>query len=67
MMLFTVSQLKRFANIFDNAGQVFLGSLVLSPVITPNNSTSFTQVILSGGILTVFVWWLSLRLERMSS
>ena len=30
---FTTAQLERLANIFDNAGQVFLAVMVLTPVV----------------------------------
>ena len=66
MFLFTRSQVKRFSNIFDNAGQVFLGSLILSPLLNFSNSKDIVPVISGGAILTFFLWWLSLRLERIS-
>ncbi len=67
MQLFTPSQIKRFSNIFDNAGQVSLGSLAINPIINPSDLRMLTPVILSGISLTFFLWWVSLRLERISS
>ena len=67
MFLFTRNQIRRFSNIFDNAGQVFLGSLVLSPLFDFSSSKDIAPFILGGTVLTFFLWWLSLRLERISS
>lgn len=67
MPIFTTHQLKRFSNIFDNAGQVFLGSLVIGPLINSSIKGGLTPVTLSGSSLTLFLWWVSLRLERISS
>ena len=66
MPLFTNSQLKRFSNIFDNAGQVMFGSLVLNPLLTPAGLGELIPVTLLGVGLTLFLWWLSLRSERIS-
>jgi hypothetical protein len=66
MPVFTNSQLKRFSNIFDNAGQVMLGSLVINPLLTPASSPGLIPAILLGAILTLLLWWVSLRLERIS-
>lgn len=67
MQLFTSSQIKRFSNIFDNAGQVFLGSLVITPIVNPSELNALSPVIFAGISLTFFLWWVSLRLERISS
>lgn len=67
MAIFTPHQIKRFSNIFDNAGQVFLGSLVISPIIGLPNPNELVPVMLTGMCLTFFLWWISLRLERISS
>jgi hypothetical protein len=32
-MRFTPAQIERFANIFDNAGQVFLAVMALTPIV----------------------------------
>ncbi len=66
MSLFTNSQLKRFSNIFDNAGQVLFGSTVITPVINPTPYSGILFVSLFGGLLTILLWWISLRLERIS-
>lgn len=60
---FTKNQIKRMANILDNAGQVFLGVATLPPLFTKQfNSSTFA----TGLVLVIFLWWISLRLERMS-
>ena len=66
MPLFTNPQLKRFSNIFDNAGQVMFGSLVISPLIVSENPQRLIPVSILGFMLTFFLWWVSLRLERIS-
>lgn len=60
---FTKNQLQRLANILDNAGQVFLATVVLTPFISTVESRD-NYVILLGIILTLGSWWLSLRIER---
>lgn len=67
MSIFTANQLKRFSNIFDNAGQVFLGSLVVTPFVESTERGELIFVISSGFALTFFLWWVSLRLERILS
>lgn len=57
-------QLKRLSNIFDNAGQVLLGSLILNPLLTPTNVSDV--IIISGVLMILVVWWVSLKLERVS-
>lgn len=59
---FTSNQLKRSANILDNAGQVFLATLVLAPLIS-GRSISKSMLFLGIGA-TIFVWWVSLYIER---
>lgn len=66
MTLHTNSQLKRLSNIFDNAGQVLFGWLVITPVIASAPYSSVLPVSLFGSILTILLWWVSLRLERIS-
>jgi len=52
-------QINRMANILDNAGQVFLGSIVL-PYLVLGKVTGFLLV----GIFSTFsLWIISLRLE----
>lgn len=60
---FTSGQMNRLANIFDNAGQVFLGVAVLSPIITSVDNTNFIVIIL-GLISVLFCWTLSLWFIR---
>lgn len=60
---FTNNQLKRFANILDNSGQVVLGLLV----ITPLTSKSYENLQAFGVIAVTSVWWISLRIERILS
>ena len=67
MSVFTTSQLKRSSNIFDYAGQVFLGSLVVSPIVGVSNPGDLALAISAGAGLTLFLWWISLGLERISS
>jgi len=66
MSLFTNSQIKRLSNIFDNAGQVTLGSLVLSPLLGSSDANALGAIILLGSILTISLWWIALRFERIS-
>ncbi len=64
MLLLTKPQLKRFSNIFDNIGQVLLGSLILDLLLNPTNTSG---VIITLGIpMTLVVWWVSLKIERGS-
>lgn len=67
MFTFTRNQIRRFSNIFDNAGQVILGSLVLGPLFGPSYRGGLDSMMVGGSVLTFFLWWLSLRLERISS
>lgn len=60
---FTKNQLRRWANIFDNAGQVLLATVVLPPFISEVENKN-NPVLLLGIILTLGSWWLSLRIER---
>ncbi len=57
---------KRLSNIFDNAGQVSLGILVLGPLFNGQDSYKFGAIITLGLFLTISLWWISLRLERIS-
>lgn len=66
MELFTKKQIGRAANILDNAGQVFVATLVL-PLLTINADTPGTYVLPIGVILATLCWWISLRLERRIS
>jgi hypothetical protein len=61
--VFTSEELLRFANISDNAGQVFLGVMVLTPLISGFDKGIWPMV-LSGTILTLTSWGLSWGLTR---
>lgn len=67
MPIFTTHQLERFSNTFDNAGQVSLGSLIISPIISSADQSEVVRAVFVGAMLTIFLWWVSLRLERISS
>jgi len=64
MPLFTKPQLKRLSNIFDNAGQVMLGYLVLDPIISTSGFTKVFVTTSFGILITVSFWLISLILER---
>jgi len=49
--VFTPSQLERFSNIFDNAGQVFLAVMVLTPLVEGN------PWVLALGVLDMLACW----------
>lgn len=63
----TTKQLERIANIFDNAGQVFLGAAVISPVITTLNKVDSIQpvVVVLGLIATIVCWLVSIKLTAI--
>ena len=63
---FSKEEMLRFANIADNAGQVFLGSLVLSPFATRLDAERLAMI-LSGIALTVGFWAISLLLTRKAN
>jgi hypothetical protein len=66
--LFTARQYGRLANICDNAGQVFLATVVLPHLFgTPVSSVSPFVLSLVGVLPTVLLWWFALRLERVIS
>ena len=60
---FTIGQMSRLSNIFDNAGQVILGVVVLSPIISGFDKTNII-VVLSGMVVMIFCWSLSVWLAR---
>ena len=57
------AQIERFANIFDNAGQVFLAVMVLTPIIQGIDYSSILVIIL-GVLDTALCWGLSLILAK---
>lgn len=61
--LLTKNQIKRLANIFDNAGQVILAVVVLSPIISGFDRVN-VFVVLSGIVGMGACWALSLFFER---
>lgn len=64
--ILTKSQIARLANIFDNAGQVCLASIVITPLVSDvEKSTGI--VVLLGIVVTVSCWWISLKFERIAS
>lgn len=64
-MRFTNDQIKRLSSIFDNIGQVILASAIF-PVVLNSFDISFMPMLL--WIIAMLVsWWISLRLERISS
>lgn len=64
-MTFTTDQIKRLANILDNAGQVVFASIVI-PFLLGSFDFDFIQVLI-WLLVMILPWWLSLRLERISS
>jgi hypothetical protein len=61
--VFTPAQLERFANIFDNAGQVALGIMVLAHVVQGIDKTNLLVLIL-GAIDVTACWTGSIILSR---
>lgn len=66
MLLLTKPQLKRLANIFDNAGQVLFGYLVIGQLFGIGGFVRISATLVSGIIMTVLFWFISLTLERNS-
>ena len=64
---FTTDQVKRMANILDNAGQVIFATAVLPSTLGLIDDETSKMLALIGIILTIFCWWMSLKLERVSS
>ena len=64
--VFSSEELLRFANISDNAGQVFLGVLVLAPLISGLDK-DMVPVVSSGIALTLMSWFLSWFLTRKTA
>jgi hypothetical protein len=60
----TPAQIERMSNMFDNAGQVFLGVLVLTPIVQGIDKTNIL-VILSGVLYVLGFWIISLILARL--
>lgn len=64
-MRFTNDQIKRLANILDNAGQVIFASAVI-PLLLGNFDFSLIKMVPWITTMILF-WWICLRLERISS
>lgn len=64
--MLTAEQILRLANIFDNAGQVALGIIVVSPLVSEIDSSA-PLVISLGLIVTVVCWILSLRFTKQAT
>jgi hypothetical protein len=52
---FTPAQIERFANIFDNAGQVFLAVMVLAQVVQGIDKSNV--LVLVFGIIDMLLCW----------
>ncbi len=61
--VFTAKQLARLANILDNVGQVILGIVVLSPIISGFDRVN-VLVVLSGIVGVSVCWITSILLAR---
>jgi len=61
---FTKDQIKRMANILDNAGQVSLATIALPYLLGDDINV---KVSVWGTIISLILWWVALRLERTSS
>jgi len=62
----TPSQFSRLSNIFDNAGNVFLAVIVISPFIGNVDKPNWF-VIVVGTFLTLASWSFSILLAKKSS
>lgn len=61
--ILTKEQLIRLANIFDNAGQIIFGVVVVTPIVTGFDSTNLPMIV-SGLVGAITLWMLSLYLSR---
>lgn len=59
----TLNQTGRISNIFDNAGQVFLAVVVLSPLVQGERGANLL-VIMYGIIMVVICWGTSVYLTK---
>lgn len=64
--ILTIKQIERLANIFDNAGQVVFGVVVLTPMITGFDKVNLVVLTL-GIVVTLFCWLFSIGLSRRTS
>ena len=51
----TPAQTERFANILDNAGQVFLATMVLTPIVQGIDKTD--RLVLVFGLIDMLLCW----------
>ncbi len=59
----TFGQIERISNILDNAGQVILGIMVVSPLVSGFDKLDLRVVVL--GLFSVLTCWIvSIRLAR---
>jgi len=61
--ILTPGQVERIANILDNAGQVILGVVVISPLVGGIDKLDIGVVVL-GLISVLFCWMISINLAR---
>lgn len=61
--VFTQEQLERISNIFDNAGQVILGIVVVTPLVGGIDKLDIGGVIL-GLVSVLLCWTVSISLAR---
>lgn len=61
--VFTVKQLERLSNIFDNAGQVIFGIVVLSPLLQSFDKINWL-VVVSGIVAMMGCWIMSVGLMK---
>lgn len=57
-------QLERLSNIFDNAGQVFLAVVVLTPIFKGGLIEIDFKILVFGFITVVICWLVSVRLAK---
>ncbi len=67
MRKFTKEELLRLANIFDNAGQVVFGIMVLTPLISKEFDKNKWFLIVLGLLSTFSLWLFSLSLTKKST
>ena len=60
------SRLNRLSNIFDNAGQVVFGVVVLSPLVAGFDKLD-RFIVISGVIVVIICWLVSIWLTRKES
>jgi len=61
---FSKEELLRFANIFDNAGQVFLAGLVITPLISSIIEADNGAIMAIGIFSTTGCWFISWLLTK---